>query len=131
MNAAYQQYKMVTIQTASPGKLVLLMYEGALVALDAAKKSLLEGREEAAHASILKAQDIISELLIALDSRGGKVAECLGALYEFMKSTLVEANIQKDVKKVEVVASLLQGLHSAWAEMLKRYNHAPTAETLI
>ena len=82
MNNAYAAYQNTGIKTASQGKLIVLLYEGAVKNLTAAGNCFgADGKIEAKDIGkfgsyIMKAQDIISELQVSLDmEKGGQIAE--------------------------------------------------------
>lgn len=114
---AYSRYRHSTVETASPGKLVVMLYDGAIRFLGEALEHLEVNHPKETHEAIVKAENILCELMSALDmQRGGKIAENLLSLYEFMHLRLVEANIQKDAGRVRDVLGLLQDLREAWAK---------------
>ncbi|MBD3175612.1 MAG: flagellar export chaperone FliS [Armatimonadia bacterium] len=117
---AYSKYRNATVETASPGKLVLMLYDGALRFLNQAVKHLEEESPKEAHFAIVRAEDIVCELMSSLDmDQGGQISKNLLALYEFMYVHLVEANLHKDVGKVQEVMSLITDLRDAWAQAIE------------
>ncbi len=117
---AYSRYRHATVETASPGKLVVMLYDGALRFLGESLEHLEHKRIRETHETIIRAENIICELMSALDlQRGGKIAENLLALYEFMHLRLVEANIHKDALRIREVMGLLQELRDAWAQAVE------------
>ncbi len=113
---AFQQYRAVQAQTASPGHLVVMLYQGAITFGNRARAALLAGNGPAAHENLLRAQDIISELLGTLDIEQGEIAERLACIYEYMHRRLVEANVRKSVEPLDEVLSYLRDLRDAWQE---------------
>src|SRR5438067_11204283 len=104
MTNAYQQYQRMQAQTASPGELIVMMYNGALRFLTAAKMKIEANDVAGANESLLRAQEIVLELMISVDVGAGSVARNLFDLYEFMHRHLVQANCKKDPAMVgEVV----------------------------
>ncbi len=121
MNSAYAAYKDTNIRTASQGKLIVLLYEGAIKNLVAAKGCFTEdGKVETKNIEkfgnfIMKAQDIISELQSSLDmEKGGQIASSLMSLYIYFNQELMTANISKDSKKLDFVLDKMKELSSAW-----------------
>ena len=115
-----RSYKETQIKTATPGKLILMLYDGAIRHLNQALQDMNEEhrRYESISNCLIKAQDIIAELMISLDfERGGEIAKSLFGLYVFMNRRLLDANIKKDRTSVEEVKNLLSELRSAWAEV--------------
>ena len=115
-----RSYKETQIKTATPGKLILMMYDGAIRNLNQALQDMDDEhrRYDSISNSLIKAQDIIAELMISLDfERGGEIAKNLFGLYVFMNRRLLDGNIQKDKVPLEEVKTLLMELRGAWAEV--------------
>jgi flagellar protein FliS len=114
---AYAKVGMETgVVAASPHKLIVMLFDGALVALNTALNGMQSGNIGEKGKSISKAIMIIdSGLRAALDKKaGGEIAEGLDALYEYMSSRLLTANINNDVTIIEEVQRLLTELRDAW-----------------
>jgi flagellar protein FliS len=116
MIQAYQQYQRTQTQTASPGELIVMMYKGALKFLAAARMGLEARDIDAANRNLLRAQEIVLELMISVDVSVGPVARNLFDLYEFMHRHLVQANVRKDAAMVGEVEGLLRELLGAWEQ---------------
>jgi flagellar protein FliS len=115
-----RSYKETQIKTATPGKLILMMYDGAIKNLNQALQDMdnEHRRYDSISNSLIKAQDIIAELMISLDfERGGEIAKNLFGLYVFMNRRLLDGNIKKDKAPLEEVKTLLMELRGAWAEV--------------
>ncbi|MDN5293480.1 MAG: flagellar secretion chaperone FliS [Eubacteriales bacterium] len=116
-----QAYRQTAVETAPPGKLILMLYDGALRFLQQAEEALVEGKREEAHKFLLRVQDIITELQVNLDfERGGVIAVSLNSLYAYFLRRLTEANVRKDPTPVREVYGLLQDLRQAWAEVVEK-----------
>jgi len=114
---AYAKVGMETgVVAASPHKLIVMLFDGALVALNGALNGIRTGNISEKGKSISKAIMIIdSGLRAALDKKaGGEIAEGLDALYEYMSSRLLTANINSDPAILEEVQRLLTELRDAW-----------------
>lgn len=113
-------YAKVGIETgvaaASPHKLIVMLYEGALVAISMALQHMKTGNIAAKGQSISKAMLIIdSGLRASLDKKaGGEIAESLDSLYEYMGNRLLQANLKNQPEILEEVHRLLSELKSAW-----------------
>lgn len=121
-----QHYQVNDIATASQGQLILMMYDGALQAVEKAlicmQKKDIPGQSK----HILKAQDIINELSLALDMKqGGQVSQTLDQLYQFALNQLVQANITSDPVYLESIPKMLAPLREAWS----RIAESPEPET--
>jgi flagellar protein FliS len=114
---AYAKVGMETgVVAASPHKLIVMLFDGALVALNTALNGIRSGNIAEKGKSLSKAIMIIdSGLRAALDKKaGGEIAEGLDALYEYMSGRLLTANINNDPAIVEEVQRLLIELRDAW-----------------
>jgi flagellar protein FliS len=110
--AAYQD---ASVTTQSKGRLIVLLYEGAIKFMKLAVKELQAGNYEAKGKYINRAQDIITELNAVLDiNAGGEIAANLRKLYCFMSNRLSEANIKRDPKMIQEVISLMEELNQGW-----------------
>jgi flagellar secretion chaperone FliS len=123
-NKRLASYQSVAVATASPGKLILMLFDGALRFLKAAEEGFevegLRERQEAIHNNLIKAQNIISELQRCLNLReGGDFAINLFRLYDFMNTRLMEANVRKESENIRIVARLLGEVRDAWEQMLR------------
>ncbi len=114
-------YKEQMVMTASPAKLIELLLDKAISVIEDAKVLIDEKNFKGANEKIIRAQDIVMELNLSLDIEGGgDIAKNLRALYNYMYRTLVEANIKKDVKKLDDTKTLLSDLLSTWQEAMKK-----------
>lgn len=110
-------YKAAHIETATPERLLVMLYDGAIKYLNLALQSI-EGQDiEGTHRNLLKAEAIILELMTVLDMEvGGEIAANLYNLYDYMYHQLVQANIKRDAEPVREVITLLEPLRTAWNE---------------
>lgn len=109
------RYKKVDVNTASQGRLVVMLYEGAIKFLETTLPLFRQKHNlEEIHNNLVKAQDIISELLVSLNYDAGDVAHRLAAIYSYMNKRLLEANVQKKVEPVNEVLGYLRELREAW-----------------
>jgi len=110
--AAYQD---TAVTTQSKGRLIVLLYDGAIKFMKLAIKELQEGNYEAKGRYIIRAQDIINELNAVLDmDAGGEVAVNLRKLYCFMNNRLSQANIERDPQMIREVITLAEELNQSW-----------------
>ena len=118
---AAREYKRKQVETAKPGQLIVMLYDATLESLrkaEEANKVKNPENIEIYHNALIKAQNIITELMVALDmEKGGEVANNLFKLYEFMLKRLVDANITKTVEPIQEVRQLLENLREAWADV--------------
>lgn len=114
-------YRETSVRTASGGKIIVMLYDEAVKQLDTAVTLLDEDTRELdrVNNAILKAQDIITELMVSLDfDKGGDIAPKLFGLYRFFNDQLMEANIKKDPEPLRTVRGFLSELRDAWAQIL-------------
>lgn len=112
----YSQYKTTQINTANQGKLIVMLYEGAIKFLNIALENIEDIKTyDVVNTNIIKAQDIITELMLSLNMQeGGDIAKNLFDLYMYFKRRLLEANIQKNPDIIKEVIKLLTELRDAW-----------------
>ncbi|GGH33022.1 flagellar export chaperone FliS [Paenibacillus segetis] len=118
--AGYQAYQKNKFQTASPHRLTLMLYNGAIQFASKAKEAIDNGDIAGTNMNVTKTQDIVYELLSSLNEKeGGEIASNLKKLYFYMIDRLIEGNIKKQSSSIDEVISLLQELQSAWVEIGK------------
>ncbi len=137
MNAAVgiKTYSSVSLESslsaADPHKLILMLYQGALLAIASAKNQMLRNETAAKGASISKAIMIIDEgLKSSLNMNvGGALAQNLADLYDYMNQRLLQANLDNDPVILDEVSKLLIELKGAW-ESIRQINSASTTTLL-
>lgn len=118
----YEAYRRTQVTTASQGELILLAYEGALKWLASARAELEKEKPdiEAVHQGLVRTQAIISELQSALRlEQTGDVGSGLYQLYDYMLERLMEANIHKDIQRVDEVMGMVRELQEAWVSIIR------------
>jgi len=115
----YKTYLKQEIEGATKGKLVLLLYDGAIKFLKISVKHLSENKLNEAHTNIIKAENILFELMSTLNMDAGEIADNLLRLYDYMIWQLVQANKDKDEQKVKPVIELLSTLREAWKDIVE------------
>ena len=112
-----QAYKETQITTTDPGTVLLLLYQGAIDALNRAAGFMATGNMADKGKQILKANDIINQFIASLDFEiGGELAHNLEGLYRFMLEQILFANAHNEAKPLTTVVSLLTTLKSGWDE---------------
>lgn len=108
----YQQSKYLT---ASPARLVLMCYEGAVSNLKIAKDAYIEKDYSSKAKALQKTFDILYELNASLDiKQGGLIASNLRSLYMYLIQSLTEADLKKDLAVFDKSIAMLEELASAW-----------------
>lgn len=106
--------------TASPERLVVMLYEGALRFLARGAAAMRAGDTKAADTAINRATAIVDELNLSLDMSQGELPDRLRSIYLFSKRRLMDAKIHRDAEALDGVARLLGELHEAWAHIADR-----------
>ncbi|HUU10142.1 MAG TPA: flagellar export chaperone FliS [Phycisphaerae bacterium] len=110
--AAYQE---TAVSTQTRGRLVVLLYEGAIKFLKLAQRQIEAGNLGAKGQYINKALAILDELDASLNlDAGGEVAQNLRTLYHFMQRHLGQANIHSDPHRIQDVLDCLEDLAEGW-----------------
>jgi flagellar protein FliS len=118
ISAQRNKYLETTIQTASPAQLLIMLYDGAIRFCRAGIEAIRNNNVKDANVNLIKAQDIVSELIITLD-RSAPVSESLLKLYEYFGHLLIQANIKKSAEPVEEVLQYLLELKETWIQANK------------
>jgi flagellar protein FliS len=129
----WKSYRQIATQTAPPGQLVLMLFDGALRSLDRALLGFncaeVGERNAAIHNNLQRAIGIIRELNGSLDlEAGGQLADTLRNLYAFFERRLLESNLKKSRKGIDEVVPMLKQLRDAWFNMLNGEIPTATAE---
>jgi flagellar protein FliS len=119
-HSGYDAYKVNEISTMSQGKLILMLYEGAIRFINIAIENNTPRKFESVHKNLMKAQEIINELMLSLNiEEGGDVAKNLLSIYIYLKKQLVQANMDKSTEVMKECAKLLGSLKEVWEEVSK------------
>lgn len=123
-SSVYNAYQRTNISTASQGRLVVLLYEGAIRQLTAALNlfesdgKIKPGNIEKFGALLQKTQTIITELQVSLDmEKGGDLARNLMSLYVYFNEELISAGINHDRQKISFVLNMLGELAESWRKI--------------
>ena len=117
---AHNAYQTVQVTTTDRGRLLLMMYEGAIKFLRQSKAGLDTNDISKFCRFLSKAQAIIAELMNTLDfEKGGQIARDLDRLYDFMLFYLTEANLYRDGKRIVKTIGLLDTIYSAYEEIFE------------
>jgi flagellar protein FliS len=111
----FHVYQETAVTTQNRGRLIVMLYDGAIKFLRQAIQDLQQDNLAAKGNHIARAQDILYELNTVLDmEKGGQIAENLRALYAFMQRHLSEANSRKDPQMIQEVIAMLDELNQSW-----------------
>lgn len=118
INNPYAAYKNNSINTSTPSELTLMLYNGCLKFIEQAKRELQNGNMEGKNASIKKAQAIVSELMLTLDT-SYPVAKNMLVLYEFANSRLIDGNIKNDSALFDEASSIIMEFRDTWKQVIQ------------
>ena len=111
------QYKKTQVTSVDNGRLIVLLYEGALSFLQKAKECLQDKDYPGLALNVNRAMDIIDELDASLNtSEGGDIAQNLRRLYRFMSLHLIKARAEENSSQIDDVIRMLSTLNEAWKE---------------
>ncbi|UTC89333.1 flagellar export chaperone FliS [Treponema denticola] len=118
-------YKETSVKTASPGSLILMLYTEGIKEINLAISKMrvpkIPAKDiEVINNHIIKAQEIITELMAALDMDiGGEIAANLLSIYSYFNQQLLTANLKKDYKPLLDVSNMMQELYDVWKQILE------------
>ena len=105
-----------SVSTASPARLLVMLYERLVLDLQRAVEAQRAGDRQEAHNQLMHAQDIVTHLRATLRVEAWDGGPGLASLYDWLHAQLVQANIRKDAALAEGCLSLAQDLASTWRE---------------
>ncbi|CAN7202449.1 flagellar export chaperone FliS [Rossellomorea sp. LjRoot5] len=118
INNPYAAYQNNSVNTASPGELTLMLYNGSLKFIHIAKKAIEDKNIELKNTNIQKTQAIVNELMVTLNT-DLKVSQNLMSLYDYINRRLSEANIKNDVTILEEVEGLITDFRDTWKKVIQ------------
>ncbi len=116
MDDARARYRATAVETAGPERLVIMLYDRLLLDLDRAVVAFESGDRGAGTPLVRHAQDIVSELMAALDREGWDGADDLMSIYGYVLGQLLQAGLTGDGARVVQCRDLLGPLAAAWHE---------------
>ncbi|MFD1206731.1 MULTISPECIES: flagellar export chaperone FliS [Sporosarcina] len=118
INNPYATYQNNSVNTSTPGELTLMLYNGCLKFIHQAKKALETGDIEEKNKATQKAQAIVSELMVTLDTSVA-VSEQMMTLYDFVNNRLLEANIKNESKFYDEAADIMTEFRDTWKQVIQ------------
>lgn len=111
----YQAYQKNKYETASPHRLITMLYDGAIRFMNQSIANVQAQDIEATNLSLNRAQDILTELIACLNFEQGKeIAANLNDIYRYTIDLLIQANIQKKVEPIEEAITIIKDIREAW-----------------
>jgi flagellar protein FliS len=120
-------YNRNAILSATPAQLLVMLYDRLVLDLKRAEAAQLEQNWADARTQLLHAQDIIDELVGSLNVKVWDGGENLLAIYQYVRSTLVSANVNRDVKGTQEALARVEPLAAAWREATQSVEIRPVA----
>jgi flagellar protein FliS len=121
------RYLADSVATASPAKLLTMLYDRLVLDLNRAEEALRSGNRNSASPQLIHAQDIVLELRTSLNMDAWDGADRLAQIYTFLITELVGANIHADADRVLSCRRLVEPLRDAWREAALSVAAAPAA----
>ena len=118
INNPYKSYQQNSVNTASPGELTLMLYNGCIKFIKLAKKAITDKNVEEKNTNLIKAQNIIHEFMVTLNM-DVKVSSELMVMYDYINRRLVEANVNGDPAILEEVEGLVTELRDTWKQVIQ------------
>ena len=109
-------YRKQDIMTASSVDLIIMLYDAMKKNIMLGRRSMVRKDVESSHKYLIKAQEIVSELINCLDM-SYQISEELLSIYEFILRNVEEANIHKDDAPLTPVLEIIDSLREAWKEI--------------
>ncbi len=133
-NRPWNAYRQISAQTASPGQLVLMLYDGAVKFLEKSLSGFdLEDPAESNETisnNVIRAQGIINELNVTLNlEAGGQLAHTLRRLYHYMDEQLMQSNLRKSPEGIRDTIRRLTTLRDAWQQIVRQRPTEPANAT--
>ncbi|WP_294379069.1 flagellar export chaperone FliS [uncultured Clostridium sp.] len=119
-NNGYNVYKTNSVNYASKDQMLLMLVDGAVKFSKIGRQAIVDKDIQKAHNSLMRVQDIFTELIVSLDVEKAEWVKPLRDIYFFINEKVVEANITKDVKKMDEVLELIEGVRDLWHEAYKK-----------
>lgn len=120
--ATVNAYKAVNINTASQGKLILMLFDGAIKRAEEAIRQMEKNNIESVHRNLIRAQEIIAELRSSLKiDIGGEIAVNIDRIYEYIYYLLVQGNLKKDVNVIRESIEHMRDMRETWKEAFEIY----------
>ncbi|MEG9295773.1 flagellar export chaperone FliS [Mangrovibacillus sp. Mu-81] len=118
INNPYAAYQNNSVTTASPGELTLMLYNGSLKFIHIAKKAIEDKNIEMKNTNIQKAQAIVSELMVTLNT-DLEISQKLMSLYDYINRRLTEANVKNDGAILEEIEGMITEFRDTWKQVIQ------------
>lgn len=117
-NQPHQAYRQNSVNTASPGELTLLLYNGCLKFIKLGKKAIEDQNVEQRNVNLIKAQNIVQELMVTLNM-DIEISHNLMQMYDYIHRRLVEANLKNDPQILDEVEEFVMEFRDMWKGVIQ------------
>jgi flagellar protein FliS len=114
--SAKNKYVRDSLQTMSPGRMIVALYDRVILDLDRAEAAITAWDVFGAHSALMHAQEIVDLLYTSLDTKQWPAGTQLLTVYRTVAAELVAANVSKDLERVRTCRTLLTPLRDAWRQ---------------
>lgn len=118
INQQHLSYQQNSVTTAPPGELTLMLFNGCLKFIHIAKNAINEKNVELKNRNLVKAQNIIQELMVTLNM-DISISKDMMALYDFIYRQLIEANLKNDTRILNDVEGLVTEFRDTWKQVIQ------------
>lgn len=127
VNKHHQAYQDNSVNTASSGELTLMLYNGCIKFIKQAMKDMQKQSYEAKNTNIQKAQNIIRELMLTLDTKV-EISQQIMPLYEYILHQLKEGNVKNDEALLQEALTYVIEFRDTWKEVIKQTRQTQYAQ---
>ena len=113
-------YKTNSVNYASKEQLLLMLVDGAVKFSKQARQAIIDKDIKKSHECLVKTQDIFTELMCTIDTSVGEWAQQMFSIYEYIKNSLFNVNLSKDVNELDKVIPLIEEVRDLWYEVDKK-----------
>ena len=114
----YEKYKQQSVLAATPAELMLMLFDGCIRFLKQEQAFIREKNIEQSHNNLIKAGDIIAELMSTLDVNY-EISNNLMSLYIYIYNEILKANMTKEAEKIEPIIDLVSELRDTWKQAIQ------------
>lgn len=118
INNPYQAYQQNSVNTASPGELTLMLYNGCLKFINLAKVAIQEKNIPEKNTNLQKAQNIVNELMVTLNM-DIEISKQMMTLYDFVRTKLIEGNVKNDIQALEEAEMIIREFRDTWKQVIQ------------
>lgn len=131
MRTELAQYTQHSAETATPGRLVVMLYDGFLRFAAQARAAYERGDAGEGGLRLTRAQDIVTELRVSLDMTHGEIPRNLASIYDYVGERLTAARMDRDTAAIDEAIAHMKDLRGAWASIASTPRPAPEGRPVV